>query len=161
VPAYLEGAEPASTAGVPDLAPPADATEPPARTGLVIFLLLLSAAMVGGSAYFTFKTDSIDPDSEYTALAPDRVGSIRPQLPGTYVTGKGPGSRTITIRADGTVTMIELGRDNTVADKRDETYKLLLHDGNMPVARMEHFGPIEIRDPKTLFYAGEIYSRQP
>ena len=161
VPAYLEGAEPVIAAPTPV---GGDAMEdsalPRSRTGLVIFLLILSAAMVGGSAYFTFQTESTDPDSDYSVLPPEQLGSLRQQLPGVYATGRGAGSRTITIRNDSTVTMVELGPDNTVADKRAEKFSLLLHGGKIPAARMEHFGPIEIRDTKTLYYAGESYARQ-
>lgn len=162
VPDYLEGADSARPASREKNGDNADSPAlPPARTGLVIFLLILSAAMVGTSAYVTFQTERIDPDSEYSALPADQLATLRVQLPGVYVTGKSSsGLRTLTIRDDGTLTLVETSHEYMVTDKREEKYAILLHGGKTPAARMEHFGPIEIRDARTLFYAGEIYTRQ-
>ena len=69
--------------------------------------------------------------------------------------------RSRTGSSEGTLILVEHGPGNTIADKRQDTYKLALHGGKTAVARATRLGPIEIRDAKTLFYAGEIYTRHP
>lgn len=130
------------------------------RMGLVVALLLLSATMVGASAYFTFKPTTIDADVAYTSIASDQLSAFRQQFTGSFSTGTGDGSRLLTIRPDGTVKFIEHGPDQAVVDERDDTCHLVLR-GNTPVARTAYLGPIDLRDAKTLFYAGEVYTRQP
>lgn len=131
------------------------------RMGLVVALLCLSTALVAGSAYFTFRPRAIDDDVKYSAItAPAQLAALRQQVTNSFATGSGDGSRRLTLRADGTLTLIEYGLDNIVADERTDTYQLVLRE-NIPVARTGLLGPIEVRDAKTLVYAGEIYTRQP
>lgn len=157
---YLDGFElkPVEvTAEMP--ANPPDATN--TRTGLVAVLLLLTVGMVSTSAYLTFRPRPIDSEVEYTAItAPQQLASLRTQLTGTFATGTGDGSRLLTFRADGTLTWIEHGPDNAVVEERVDTYTLTQRD-NIPVARTAWLGPIDLRDAKTLFYAGEVYTRLP
>lgn len=159
VASYLDGSElkpVEATAEVSGGVPDATNT----RMGLVVALLLASFTMVGASAYLTFKPTTIDADVTYTAIAADQLSAFRQQFTGTFSTGTGDGSRMLTFRADGSVKFIEHGPDHAVVDERDDTYQLVLRD-NTPVARTTRLGPIDLRNATTLFYAGEVYTRQP
>ncbi|HEX2854960.1 MAG TPA: hypothetical protein VHO24_17130 [Opitutaceae bacterium] len=156
---YLDGcelkpvAEAAEAAGVPD------ATN--TRMGLVIALLVLSTTMVGASAYFTFRPATIDADVRYSEVTPGaQLVSFQQQFTGTFATGTGDGSRMLIFSAGKLVRFVEHGPNHVVVDERNDTYQIALRE-NTPVARTIHLGPIDLRDAKTLFYAGETYTRQP
>lgn len=157
---YLDGSE---LKTVEVLAEPSGSglAAPNPRMGLVVALLGFSTAMVGGSAYFTFRPTAMDADVTYSPIGePELLGSLRQQITGSFATGTGDGSRVLMLRADGTLTLIELGADNVVIDERTDRYHLEMRGGT-PVARTSWLGPIDIRDAKTLVYAGESYRHQP
>jgi hypothetical protein len=157
---YLNGSELKSGEEADAISPPSSDTSNP-RMALAATLLLLSIGLVSASAYLTFKHQPIDSEVEYTAVASaQQMAALRDQVTATFVTGTGDGSRQLIFRADGAVTWIERGPDNSVADERLDTYKFVLR-GDTPVARTTWLGPIDIRDAKTVFYAGEVYTRQP
>jgi hypothetical protein len=161
MPSYLDGAELATSAEAPQENPIEILSTPDRRMGLVVGLLVLSATLLGGSAYFTFQDAAFDSDVEYSAVPPEQLPALRQRVTGVFATGKGETPRTITMRPEGTVTFVEFGPGNAAVDHRDDTYKLALQDGKTPVARTTRLGPIQVSDAKTLLYAGEIYTRQP
>lgn len=163
VPAYLEGTEiSAATPEVASLASSSEAVANRTRMGLVVGMLTLSALSVATSAYFTFRSTSIDADVSYTTVsAPAELASLRAQFAGEFTTGTGPNSRTLTLRPDGKLTLVEHGPDQLVVVQLADTYQVALRDGQIAVARTATLGPIELRDAKTLFYAGELYTRRP
>lgn len=157
---YLNGSELKSAEETNPISPPPSETSNP-RMALVATLLLLSVGLIGASAFLTFKHQPIDSEVEYTAItSSQQMAALRDQVTATFATGTGDGSRQLIFRADGAVTWIERGPDNAVADERLDSYKFALR-GDTPVARTTWLGPIDIRDAKTLFYAGEVYTRQP
>jgi hypothetical protein len=156
---YLDGSELRAVAvavEISDRAPDANNT----RLGLVLALLLLSVGMVTGSAFFTFKPGAIDEDVDYTVPSTEQASTWRQQFNGVFATGSGDGSRLLTLRPDGTVKFVEHGPNQVVLDERLDTYRLALR-GTTPVARTPWLGPIDLRDARTLFYAGETYTRIP
>jgi hypothetical protein len=158
---YLDGSELKVGTTVGDEAAAVIVDERKSRTGLIVAMLALSLAVLGTSAYLTFKAPTFDPDSEYKAPAPEQVGMMRQQFSGVFTTGQGDTLRELTIRPEGTLILVEHGPNDTIADRREDTYTLALHGGKTPTARATHLGPIELRADKTLFFAGETYTRQP
>jgi hypothetical protein len=157
---YLDGSElPTATAASAES--PRDVIEMPSpRLGLVAGLVLFSAILLGGSAYFTFREVPFDHDVDYSAVPAAELPAVRQQIVGEFSTGKGEMARTLTIRPDGTVTLIEFGPGHTVADRREDVYQLVRRE-TTPVARAARLGPIEFQLGKTLRYAGETYTREP
>lgn len=135
---------------------------PPARTGLVLILMAVTVLALGGSAYFTFRPDPVDPDSAYLPLVPaEEAAALQTRVVGRYLAAGDDGGRALDIRADGTLTWIEFNADGSVANEVRERYTLARREG-IPVLRAPALrGPIAIQAPNTLTYAREGYARQP
>lgn len=130
------------------------------RTGLVASLFFFSVAVLAISGYMTFRDVPWDPDADYSAVPAAELPALKQKITGVFHTGKSETPRTLTLRSDGTVTLVEFGADHAIADQREDRYKLALR-GNTAVARATRLGPIELRSDKTLRYAGEDYTREP
>lgn len=162
VPRYLEGVDVIAPAAANEASLETEAPTSKSRMALAMGLMTLSLLSVAGSAYYTFQPIPLDAEISYTRVsAPVQVAALRGQFSGEFSTGKGIGSRTLILRPEGTLVLTQMGADNAISDKREDTYQVALRDGQTPVARTTTLGPIELRDAKTLFYAGEPYTRHP
>jgi hypothetical protein len=162
VPGYLNGSEIKAGSAAAEDPSAVVITETKSRTGLLIAAMLLSVGVLGASAYLTFfQTPSFDKEREYTAPPPEQLVALRPKFVGVFTTGKSDNLRELTLRPEGTVQLVEYGPNGTIADQREDTYQVMLHEGKTPTARTRWLGPIELRDAKTITYAGETYTRNP
>jgi hypothetical protein len=162
VPDYLDGVDSPAPAEDPVIG--TTVVEPTnTRMGLVVGLLSASVLLVAGSAYFTFRTESsVELAEDYLPVssAEKHASLVSQFFSGTFGSGAGDGSRAIVLSTSGTVRLIEYGPDYAVASEQQDTFKVVLRQGTIPVARTTALGPIESRDADTLVYAGDIYKRQ-
>lgn len=121
--------------------------------GLVLAIVALNS--------FTFWQDRRPPRNflpEFRLLAPETADRLLAKVAGNYETGGRPGDRRLQIRANGTVQWIKFGAGRTTAELRDLTVQ--------PVATGETEGLltsrqaiIQIKDPLTVVYFGDTYTR--
>ena len=132
----------------------------PPRTGLALVLVALGVAAVAGSVAFTFRTDPIDAEVEYTTVSDTEAATLRAQAAGTYVADDGPANRhSLVIAADGAVQYVDMNTDDTIADDVTVDSSVTMLAGTGPVFRTS-LGPIEFHAPDRLIFARETYVRQ-
>lgn len=166
VPAFLDNPEyvAAPPPDHPD-APPkvADLPAPaaPRKSAFAFALLAGALALLAGSAYVTYRPNPVDSPAQYVAVAdPSQLSLLRQQVVGTFAT-QGD-ERSLAIGSDGIVRYRENSPDPANVYERKATYAVAMRrDSTNPVLRTSEIGPIEIRGPHTLFYAGETYTRNP
>lgn len=162
VPSYLDDRDYVPT--TPPAEMPAASTSPvrSKKPAVAAALCTIAVLLAGISALFTFRTEEIDPSSDYTPITdPARIAAIRQQVTGTYATDGDEGGRVLHLSADGTVRYREPIAGSAEADERTATYTPAVRRGaDTPLLRTSSLGPIEIRDAATVVYARETYTRR-
>ncbi len=162
VPAYLDSHDPVTAPTTPETA--SVATElPPARTrhpALGWAAFTLSAALVAGSAFWTFREESVDPAEDYIELTlPESTALVRKSA-GVYTYGSGDDERRLELRADGSASYQEFESGRVLAQQRDGTAApALRRTDRVPVLRVGGLGPIEIRSADSVVFARDAYKR--
>ncbi len=163
VPDFLDGAEIQPAAPPPPSAPAVVAHPAETRLALALTLFALTALIVAGSAWWTFRPDDLDPDAEYVAIeAPAEVATLRQQAAGTYGNGAGDDERTLEISSDGAVRYREYGPGHELADDRTGASRLARRAADQAIVlRVADLGPIELKNANTAVFARDAYQRRP
>lgn len=135
---------------------------PPKKRSVAYMLFAATGLLVVISAFLTFRTDEVDPASDYAPITDaGRIATIRHQVAGTFATEGESGGRILQISPDGVVRYREPIAGSTDFDERTATCTPAVRRGSdTPLLRTSELGPIEIRDAATLVYAREIYKRR-
>jgi hypothetical protein len=132
----------------------------PARRAPALALLLISAAAVVFSAWFTLRPKALYPDSKFTPIAnAAEISRLQQQVIGRFATTDG--SSELVVAPDGSLTYLEKGDSPETTEQTPAHYRIMLLTGAGPVLRTDELGPIAIRDTRTLLFNGEAYQRNP
>lgn len=162
VPAYLDGHDPVAVPSTQESASVV-AELPPSQTRHPAFgwaAFALAAALVAGSAFWTFREESVDPANDYIELTLPEATALVRQSAGIYTYGSGDDERRIELRADGSASYQEFESGRVLAQQRDGTaVPALRRTDRLPVLRVAGLGPIEIRSADSVVFARDAYRR--
>ncbi|MBL9211124.1 MAG: hypothetical protein JNL92_11695 [Opitutaceae bacterium] len=150
------GTEPAAEPGVADAPPPRPRSR--SKTALAVTGALAGLSALAVSAQVNFRPEPLDADVAYTAVTSTaEIARVRSSAVGEY-RADNETQCSLTIRADGSVYYVTREIDGDVAADITVRSVLALLANQTPVFRTE-IGPIEVRDSKTIQFAGEIFTR--
>ena len=162
VPSFLDGRDiaPAKPAAISSRVLDVHPGGPKRAAAFALFAL--SALVVAVSAWLTFRTTEIDPDSDYEAVtAATEVATLRATTVGTYVSGSGDDERTLEIAPDGSVRYREFGPGGEPSgDRKGASTAARRRSDKTIVLRVKDLGPVEVKSPDTLIFAHDTYQRR-
>ncbi|MBL9200354.1 MAG: hypothetical protein JNL39_07590 [Opitutaceae bacterium] len=124
-----------------------------AFSGAIVGLTALAV-----SAQMSFSPEPLDADVPYTAVtSAAEIATIRANVAGDY-RADNETQCSLTIQADGMIHYVTRETDGDVAADRLVRSELALLGNQTPVFRTE-IGPIEVRDSKSVRFAGEVFTR--
>jgi hypothetical protein len=96
---------------------------------------------------------------ESTSVTAERAKRVLADYAGDYETRPGDGGRRLTVTKEGAVHWVLFGPNNTIADDEQLTSHAAESRGH-PVLVVSNFGMIEMKDPITVTYFGDVYRRK-
>ena len=150
-------AEPLTTPALVEETPPAQPRSKlkPAMAFAGAIIGLTALAM---SAQMSFSPEPLDADVPYAAVtSAAEIATARANAAGDY-RAENETQCSLSIRADGMIHYVTREADGEVAADRLVRSELALLGNQTPVFRTE-IGPIEVRDNKTVRFAGESFTR--
>lgn len=149
-------ADPAANPGGADTTPPRPRSR--SKTALAVTGALAGLSALAVSAQVNLSPEPLDADVAYTAVtSAAEIARLRSSAVGEY-RAENETQCSLTIRADGSVYYVTREMDGDVALDITVRSVLAFLANQTPVLRTE-MGPIEVRDGKTVHFAGETFTR--
>jgi hypothetical protein len=125
---------------------------------IALAILAAGLALNGYTLYSVFYIDSVNAQPSLMLLTqPAEITSTRQALAGSFSTGRNPGDRGIVVNPDGSVRFMEFGPKGNRYETSD-TYRLGRKEKTLCLATADN-GVIEVMNPTSLRYYGDIYRR--
>lgn len=155
------------TEAAPESAESTDVARPVAFGGLsrrwaLAILVAAVAATNGATAWLlTRPTPPLPPSllPPYQLVDVERAKRVLTDFAGLYETGNNDGDRSLTIGSDGRLKWVRFGPKRAVTESHELTAQAA-ESGGRPVLVASNSGMIEMKDPITLVYFGDIYRRK-
>jgi len=158
--ALISGEEIEHGADLPDAPAAKEAPNSSRQRKRILIGALLVVAIVGLNA-ITFVQARRPPGNflpNYSLVAPEPAERFLARTAGNYETGSRSGDRRLQITRDGRITWIKFGAGKAAAEQREMTAQVVTTSGSEALLTSQQ-AIISVKDPLTLVYFGDPYTR--